>query len=74
MALAGELRRALDGLCAIGAPEVRENGEWLAGLRRGIAAHHAHLARDRGGGFRWDGGKIIDERLQGMRINTEMVA
>jgi hypothetical protein len=32
MALAGDLRRALDGLCAIGAPEVRENGEWLAGL------------------------------------------
>src|SRR3984957_7399059 len=32
MALAGELRRALDGLCAIRAPEVRENGEWLAGL------------------------------------------
>src|SRR6202051_292919 len=32
MELAGELRRALDGLCATGAPEVRENGEWLAGL------------------------------------------
>src|SRR4029077_15125129 len=32
MELATELRRALDGLCAIGAPEVRENGEWLAGL------------------------------------------
>jgi hypothetical protein len=32
MELAGELRRALDGLCALGAPEVRENGEWLAGL------------------------------------------
>src|SRR5580704_6150603 len=32
MELAAELRRALDGLCAIGAPEVRENGEWLAGL------------------------------------------
>src|SRR6266851_455800 len=32
MELASELRRALDGLCAIGAPEVRENGEWLAGL------------------------------------------
>jgi hypothetical protein len=32
MELAGELRRALDGLCAAGAPEVRENGEWLAGL------------------------------------------
>ena len=32
MELAGELRRALDGLCAVGAPEVRENGEWLAGL------------------------------------------
>ena len=32
MQLAGELRRALDGLCAVGAPEVRENGEWLAGL------------------------------------------
>jgi hypothetical protein len=30
--LAGELRRALDGLCAVGTPEVRENGEWLAGL------------------------------------------
>jgi hypothetical protein len=32
MQLAGELRRALDGLCTVGAPEVRENGEWLAGL------------------------------------------
>jgi hypothetical protein len=32
MELAAELRRALDGLCAIGAPEVRENGEWLPGL------------------------------------------
>src|ERR1700676_5495341 len=32
MELAGELRRALDGLCATGTPEVRENGEWLAGL------------------------------------------
>jgi hypothetical protein len=32
MELAAELRRALDGLCAVGVPEVRENGEWLAGL------------------------------------------
>ena len=32
MELAADLRRALDGLCAIGTPEVRENGEWLAGL------------------------------------------
>lgn len=32
MELADVLRRALDGLCATGAPEVRENGEWLAGL------------------------------------------
>ena len=32
MELAGELRRALDGLCATGAPDVRENGERLAGL------------------------------------------
>jgi hypothetical protein len=32
MELAAELRRALDGLCAIGPPEVRENGDWLAGL------------------------------------------
>jgi len=32
MELAAELRRALDGLCAVGPPEVRENGEWLAGL------------------------------------------
>jgi hypothetical protein len=32
MELAAELRRALDGLRAIGAPEVRENGEWLPGL------------------------------------------
>ncbi len=32
MELAADLRRALDGLCAIAAPEVRENGEWLAGL------------------------------------------
>jgi hypothetical protein len=33
MELADESRRALDGLCAIAAPEVRENGEWLAGLK-----------------------------------------
>ena len=32
MELAVALRRALDGLCATGVPEVRENGEWLAGL------------------------------------------
>src|SRR5450756_783349 len=32
MELAAELRRALDGLCATGAPEVRENGEWLVAL------------------------------------------
>src|ERR1039458_9401907 len=32
MDLAAEVRRALDGLCATGAPEVRENGEWLAAL------------------------------------------
>src|SRR5450631_209505 len=32
MELAAELRRALSGLCATGPPEVRENGEWLAGL------------------------------------------
>jgi len=32
MELAAELRRALAGVCAAGAPEVRENGEWLAGL------------------------------------------
>jgi hypothetical protein len=32
MELAAELRRALDGVCAAGSPEVRENGEWLAGL------------------------------------------
>jgi hypothetical protein len=32
MELAAELRRALDGLRASGPPEVRENGEWLAGL------------------------------------------
>ncbi|MGH9679025.1 MAG: hypothetical protein ACRD4Y_03675, partial [Candidatus Acidiferrales bacterium] len=32
MELAAELRRALAGVCARGAPEVRENGEWLAGL------------------------------------------
>jgi hypothetical protein len=32
MELAAELRRALDGLCATGAPEVRENGQWLAAL------------------------------------------
>ena len=32
MELAAELQRALDGLCATGAPEVRENGEWLAAL------------------------------------------
>ena len=32
MELAAELRRALDGLCAVGPPEVRDNGEWLAGL------------------------------------------
>ena len=32
MELAAELRRALDGVCAAGAPEVRENGEWIAAL------------------------------------------
>lgn len=32
MEFAGELRRALDGVSAAGAPQVRENGEWLAGL------------------------------------------
>ncbi len=32
MELAAELQRALDGLCATGPPEVRENGEWLAAL------------------------------------------
>jgi hypothetical protein len=32
MELAAELRRALDGVCAAGAPEVRENGEWLSAL------------------------------------------
>src|SRR5580692_9720196 len=32
MELVAELRRALDCVCAAGAPEVRENGEWLAGL------------------------------------------
>jgi len=32
MELADALRRALDGLCATGAPEVRENGAWLAGF------------------------------------------
>ena len=32
MELAADLRRTLDGLCAIGAPEVRENGEKLSGL------------------------------------------
>ncbi|MBZ5659824.1 MAG: hypothetical protein LAO08_05395 [Acidobacteriia bacterium] len=30
--MAAELRRALDGVCAAGAPEVRENGEWIAAL------------------------------------------
>jgi hypothetical protein len=33
MELAADLRRALDGVCAIGVPEVRENGQWLAGLQ-----------------------------------------
>ena len=32
MELAAELQRALDGVCVTGAPEVRENGEWLAAL------------------------------------------
>ena len=32
MELVADLRRALDGLCAIGPPEVRENGEKLSGL------------------------------------------
>ncbi len=32
MELAAEVQRALDGVCATGAPEVRENGEWLAAL------------------------------------------
>lgn len=33
MELASELRRALAAVCAAGAPEVHENGEWLAGLQ-----------------------------------------
>jgi hypothetical protein len=32
--LAAELRRALDGLCPLGVPKVRENEEWLAGVDR----------------------------------------
>jgi hypothetical protein len=32
MELASQLQRALDEVCAAGSPEVRENGEWLAGL------------------------------------------
>jgi hypothetical protein len=32
MELAAELRKALDGVCAAGAPQVHENGEWLAAL------------------------------------------
>src|SRR5271169_4613503 len=32
MELAAELQRALDGICATGAPAVRENGEWIASL------------------------------------------
>ncbi|HVA94775.1 MAG TPA: hypothetical protein VNI36_07720 [Candidatus Dormibacteraeota bacterium] len=32
MDLAADLRRALDGVCASGVPEVRENGQWLAAL------------------------------------------
>lgn len=32
MELAAELQRALETVCSPGAPEVRENGEWLAGL------------------------------------------
>ncbi len=32
MELAAQLRRALAGVAATGAPQVRENGEWLAGL------------------------------------------
>jgi len=32
MELAAELRRALAGVSSAGAPEVRENGEWLAAL------------------------------------------
>src|ERR1700730_2373315 len=32
MELAAELQRALDGIASTGAPEVRENGEWLAAL------------------------------------------
>src|SRR5579863_4445950 len=32
MELAAEIRRALDGIASTGAPEVRENGEWLAAL------------------------------------------
>jgi hypothetical protein len=32
MELAAELRQALAGVCGAGAPEVRENGEWLAEL------------------------------------------
>ena len=32
MELAAEVQRALDGLSSTGAPEVRENGEWLAAM------------------------------------------
>src|SRR5579871_6787901 len=32
MELAAELRQALAGVCSGGAPEVRENGKWLAEL------------------------------------------
>ena len=32
MELAAELQRALETVCSPGPPEVRENGEWLAGL------------------------------------------
>ena len=42
MELATELRRALDGLCAKGVPEVRENGQWLAaldGVQYEVSAH-----------------------------------
>ncbi len=42
MELAAELRRALDGVRAAGAPEVRENGEWLAGLEGAQYEVRAH--------------------------------
>jgi hypothetical protein len=42
------LRRALDGLGAVGVPKVHKNGEWLAGAQEEVSAQQSlvrHLLR-----------------------------